>query len=390
VSPPVEGRRILYLQYVNPGSLPPLEHGSRILADRGWEVRFIGVGGGPTAAIRLPDHPRIHVRLVPGAAHGWRLRASYVRFAAAALAEAVRWRPDWIYVSDVLAAPVALLLSTITPARIAYHEHDWPDDTDVSAFQRACLRARSHLAPRTALLVAPNAERARWLGEEVAGHRHVEVVWNCPRTDEVGPARARFEPPLRLLYQGSINSALVPPNLVRALVDAPGVELVLAGYETVGSRGHIAELTALAAELGVADRVKYRGAMPRAELTALRQECELGLVMFPRRHPNRNLGAMVGASNKLFDYMSAGICPIVSDLPEWREAIADPGFALMCDPDDPRSIAGVLRRCVAEPELCREIGERGRQAILARWNYASQFPRVLAALEADPAHPSLR
>ena len=37
-------RRILYVQYTTPAGYPPLEHSSRILADRGWEVQFLGSG----------------------------------------------------------------------------------------------------------------------------------------------------------------------------------------------------------------------------------------------------------------------------------------------------------------------------------------------------------
>jgi glycosyltransferase involved in cell wall biosynthesis len=382
-------RRILYLQYVNPGSLPPLEHSSRLLADRGWTVRFLGVGGGATEALRFPEHPGIRVRLVPGAPPGWRLRLSYLAFAAAALVEVIRWRPSWVYVSDVLATPVAVLLRVLTGARIVYHEHDWPDEEQTSSFQRICLRARRVLVPRAHLRVAPNALRARWLSEKVAAGRPVEVVWNCPRLDEVSPARGRFHPPLRLLYQGSINSARVPTELVRALPDAPGVELILVGYETIGSQRYIDELLELAVRLGVGDRVRHIGAVPRSELIAVRASCHLGLSVMPPTDPDPNLSTMVGASNKVFDYMTAGICPIVSDLPEWREAFVDTGFALACDPSDPASIAGLLRDCVENPERCREIGERGRQAVLTRWNYASQFQKVLSALERDASHPTL-
>jgi hypothetical protein len=34
--------KILYLQYTNPAAYPPLEHNSRILANEGWQVLFLG------------------------------------------------------------------------------------------------------------------------------------------------------------------------------------------------------------------------------------------------------------------------------------------------------------------------------------------------------------
>ena len=43
-SVPKVTRRILYIQFTDPAVYPPLEHSSRLLADRGWEVLILGTG----------------------------------------------------------------------------------------------------------------------------------------------------------------------------------------------------------------------------------------------------------------------------------------------------------------------------------------------------------
>ena len=89
---------------------------------------------------------------------------------------------------------------------------------------------------------------------------------------------------------------------------------------------------------------------------------------------------MVGASNKVFDYLASGLALLVSDLPEWKETYVEPGYGLACNPDDPQSIASALERFLKHPTEMREMGERGRQKILKEWNYEQQFMPVLGRL----------
>lgn len=52
-------QRILYVQYTDPAAYPPIEHSSRLLADRGWQVVLLGSGTARNLNLRLPAHPRI-------------------------------------------------------------------------------------------------------------------------------------------------------------------------------------------------------------------------------------------------------------------------------------------------------------------------------------------
>ena len=103
--------RVLYVQYTNPAGYPPVEHGARLLADAGWDVLLLGIAISD-AALALGHHDRIRVKLRPPAGVGWRQKLHYAKFLAWAVAEAGRWRPDWIYASDALSCPIALVMAT--------------------------------------------------------------------------------------------------------------------------------------------------------------------------------------------------------------------------------------------------------------------------------------
>src|ERR1700744_5103433 len=94
-----ESRRILYLQYTNPGGYPPILHSSRILADRGWQVLFLGIALG-SHRLTIPDHPNIRSEQKGGCPPGWKQKLHYLWFSIWCLYWVLRWRPDWIYASD--------------------------------------------------------------------------------------------------------------------------------------------------------------------------------------------------------------------------------------------------------------------------------------------------
>ncbi len=371
--------RIVYIQYTNPALYPPLEHSSRLLADAGWKVLFLGTGA---EGLRFPRHERITVREIPFRPMGWRQKLHYAWFALWILFWTIRWRPAWVYASDSLSCPVALALSYLPGIRVVYHEHDSPDPGH-SQFMRFVLWTRRLLAVRAALRILPNQQRVKRFAEEIGNSMRVDCVWNCPTRDEVPEAR----PPLnggglRVLYHGSIVPARVPTTVLTALAMLPErVHLRIIGYETIGHRGYVRQLQELAAKLGIADRVEFLGSVPqREELLALCRQCDVGLSLMPKQSLDNNEQAMTGASNKPFDYLASGLALLVSDLPDWRTMFVDNGYALAVDPADPASMATAVRWLLEHPAELRAMGERGRQRISREWNYEQQFAPVLQRL----------
>jgi glycosyltransferase involved in cell wall biosynthesis len=255
------------------------------------------------------------------------------------------------------------------------------------SFGRMCLDARARLAARAAAVVVPNAERGRLLAAESGRAGEVHVVWNCPSRHEVVAAREAPHGPLRLVFHGSIVPDRLPLTVVDALarVSAP-VELVVAGYESAGAPGYTAALRARAAELGIAERLRFAGTIPRRDdLLRLCAESDAGFALMPAGSDDVNMRWMAGASNKPFDYLACGVCPIVSDLPDWRAAFVTPGYALACDPADAASIARVLEWAATHRGDVRAMAEAGRRRVLDEWNYEHQFRPVAELLRGGGA-----
>src|SRR5436309_3862545 len=103
--------KVLYIQYTDPAAYPSLEHSSRMLVKDGWEVLFLGTGALGADTLRFPSHDRITIRQMPFCPAGWRQKLHYLWFCLWVLGWSIRWRPQWVYASDLLSCPVALLLS---------------------------------------------------------------------------------------------------------------------------------------------------------------------------------------------------------------------------------------------------------------------------------------
>ncbi len=371
-------KKIIYVQYTNPGIYPPLEHSSRCLSQDGWEVMFLGIGALNASVLCFPAHPQITVKLMPYCPPGWRQKLHYIQFCLWVVLETWHWQPRWVYASDSLSCPVALLISFFPKLSVIYHEHDTPSSTSNSLFIRLCLTARKHLATTAKMCVLPNQQRADRF-QELMHSQKLFCVWNCPSQEEVYlPSSPRNPDELWIWYHGSIVPLQLPETILAALVILPAyVKLRVVGYETIGNEGYVEQLQKRAKELGISERFEYLGTLPtRKELFDSCQKCDIGIALFPHNNPQ----PMPGASNKPFDYLACGLALLVSDLPDWTQMYVEPGYGLACDPTYPESIAAQVKWFIEHPLERQEMGSRGKQRILQDWNYETQFATVKKSL----------
>jgi glycosyltransferase involved in cell wall biosynthesis len=376
-------RRILYIQFTDPAAYPPIEHSSILLAKRGWEVLLLGAGRTGEHIFQLPGHDRLRVKTVRLVGAGWRQKLQYVFFCCWALYWTWRWKPQWLYASDPLVCPVVWWIRKFLRVKVVYHEHDSPDlNIAHTWFMKNVFNYRKKVANCSELCVLPQHTRLLYFIETTQRSGPTVCVWNCPRLDEIQNVNSSGNHGLIIYYHGNVSSDLLPGNLIVAASRFKGVIRVqAAGYEAPGSQGYLQRLTTLATNHGMNKGLEYLGAMPRKQLLCCASKAHVGLSLTPKHSNNYNLRHLVGASNKLFDYMACGLPVLVSDLPEWVSAFVEPGYGRACDPDDPDSIETELRWFLDHPQERREMGRKCQNKIREAWNYETMFAGVLSAVE---------
>jgi glycosyltransferase involved in cell wall biosynthesis len=368
---------VLFVQATNPGAYPPLIHASTLMAEAGWQVTFLSapIDGDELA---LNPHPRIKIHAVRSRPSHVMGKVEYAVYAAAAARLAVRLRPDVVYASDALGAGPGLLAARLAGAALVYHEHDSP-----SRLHPVLEQSRRAAARAAQLVVFPNETRAHLAQRELRfSDKKLHIVWNVPMRAELVVSAATAEPPLIVYYHGSITPERLPETVSLAVRRMAGrARLRIAGYEAPGARGYVRHLIGNDKGAVVDAPIEYLGMVPqRADLLAEAARAHIGLSLMPFKSDDVNINHMVGASNKPFDYMAAGLALLVSDLPDWTRMFVQPGFARAADPTSTDSLFAALEWFVNHAHERQEMAARGRAMIESIWNYETVFAPLLKAL----------
>ncbi len=150
---------------------------------------------------------------------------------------------------------------------------------------------------------------------------------------------------------------------IAQLVDAgrDDVELLIVGGQPDDS-GHDPEadrIAALARELGIADRVVFRGQVPQAELPTVLRSVD-AVVCAPWYEP---FGIVP------LEAMACGVPVVAASVGGLIDTVVHGKTGLHVPPRDPGAIAEALEQLFEDPERARAFGRAGRQRARARYSW---------------------
>ncbi|MBN2465491.1 glycosyltransferase [candidate division WOR-3 bacterium] len=111
--------------------------------------------------------------------------------------------------------------------------------------------------------------------------------------------------------------------------------------------------------------VEFLGSLPYAAMFEALRPCLAGLILFQPERGND----FTGQPNKLFEFMGSGLAVIASDFPEIGPVVRQADSGWLVDPKEPDSIGAAMIAALSDPGLCRNRGEAGRKAVLARYHW---------------------
>jgi glycosyltransferase involved in cell wall biosynthesis len=354
---------------------------SRSLAEAGHSLSLTG----PAYDI---DHPRRHrdasgveVLELP---FGWRDEPkSHLRRLGVLVrvcVEVLRTPADVYHAHDIHVAPAAWLAARLRGAKLVYDGHElWGEPAGPGLRSRVIAavgaRIERHMVAASDVVITTNPSRADVLRER-HGRQDIEVLANVPPLErEVRPLDPGFPVGRRiLLYQGFIAAdARCFEETVRALpmVD-DDVDLVVLGFGWDAARDKI---RGWAEDAGVAGRVHFLPPRPWQELVQTAAGATVGLVPIRDGALNHRLGD----TNKLHEYLMAGLPVIASDLPEIRRVatMGDPPVGELFDPSSPESIAGALRAVLDDPDRYAARRVQARRLAETHLNWEVEERRLL-------------
>ena len=339
-------------------------------------IETVPANGGPTAR---------RLRFLGSAVHR-AARSSAVVFTrdlglAAVLLRLPRWRrPRVVYESHGVAAVVSEELPRLlgrpdlapSPAKLRrLDRRDARVWARASAYVTITRTLADELAqrygPRDRVFVVPDAadvSRSAEGGGVEPGGRPSEAA-----------VSASHVAPFVVGYAGHLYPWKGVDVLVRALALEPRARgLIVGGHPAEPDR---ARVEALAAELGIADRVDFTGHVPPAEVAQHLARASVLVV------PNTAsaMSDRYTSPMKLFEYLTLSRPIVASDLPALREVLTSEETALLVPPGDPAALAGALTRLADDPAFAAALAARAR-ALAPAFSWSARAERLEAALTA--------
>jgi glycosyltransferase involved in cell wall biosynthesis len=304
------------------------------------------------------------------------MSAAYV-----ALARLRGWQPEGVYVREVICAFWwSCLWGPLLGLPVIYEAHELEGRNPSRAKEhwvQGLLTAIDRLALTRSAAVASLTDHFRrelaWLGWRDANIAVIPDAFDAQLyqpTDQAAARRALSLPSdaLLIVYAGATFAYRGLDRLLDAFVPVatqrPDARLLL-----VGGRPHeVAALSAQAARLGLAERVRLTGALPQREVPAYLAAADLLVV------PD-TVSDVTASPLKLFEYMAMGRAIVCVDLPALREVLpADAArWVARGSTDD---LAAALSELAHDAAYRGRLGQAAAQAAPGH-TYARRAERVL-------------
>lgn len=294
----------------------------------------------------------------------------------------IRSKADAIHAHDVNVLPTAWLAAKVSGVPLVYDAHEISTDREgYKAFRKWVGWIEKKIMPGAAATITTTDMRAKFFARAYHIPRPL-VLQNRPRW--LAPVESnRLREHLKLkeswpvvLYQGGLQRGRGLDRLVEAAARVEDVYFVL-----VGGGNMEATLQALVENLKLEKRVFFIPTVPLAELPCYTASADIGVQPIE----NTCLNHLTTDSNKLFEYVIAGLPVVASALPEISQVVRRHDLGILTAPGDVDQLASALKTLVESSELRRHYASNARDAA-AHLNWEEQedslvelYQRVLPA-----------
>lgn len=167
-----------------------------------------------------------------------------------------------------------------------------------------------------------------------------------------------------ICYSGTVYDYSNQEEVLLALERLPETQYRIAGYI---EESHCQRLM----DMPSGDRVKFLGRLSRSDLHEFYQASLVGLVVYDYK---LNLGDRLGSygTNKIFEYMEAGIPFIATDYLLWKDIVDRYECGICVTPGRSDEIAAAIEFLLNDRERAYWMGQNGRRAVFDEFNWASE------------------
>ena len=260
----------------------------------------------------------------------------------------LRSNPDVVHAHDVNTLPTAWLASVLRRVPLVYDAHEISTDReDYAGFRKLVGCVEKKLMPRAAGTITTTDIRARFFALAYGIPRPL-VLQNRPRLtqaakgDKIRQELGLNKPWQIVLYQGGLQQGRGLDRVVDAARQVDNVYFVFIG----GGRLEL-PLKEQVAKLGLEQRVRFIDTVSLDDLPCYTASADIGVQPIE----NTCLNHFSTDSNKLFEYMMAGIPVVASSLPEIRKLVRKYDLGCLVKPGNTGELVSAIGKLVADDKL---------------------------------------
>ncbi len=205
--------------------------------------------------------------------------------------------------------------------------------------------------------VVANFQEALGKGVLIANFPLVGDNWDFSRDDFV--ARGNV-----LCYSGTVYAYSNQEEIVEAVGAFDDLQYRIAGYIDEEHSNRL-----LAGPNG--SKVQFLGRLSRSDLHEFYRTALMGVVIYDYK---LNLGDRLGSygTNKVFEYMEAGLPFICTDYILWKDIIDRHECGVYVAPGKPDEIRNAIAFLLEDRNRAYRMGQNGRKAVLEEFNWTSE------------------
>ena len=223
-------------------------------------------------------------------------------------------------------------------------------------------------------VVVVGSRQQQWMLDQGVDPERVHLIPCGAPTDEFTPPSEQPEGPLRFVAVSRLVAWKGVDITIRALARTASA-LAGASLVIIGDGPDRGELETLAAGLGLADRVFFRGAQSP---TVVRRELERSHVFV--QHSLDLNGWYEGFGVSLAEAAAMGLPLVASRCGGIMDQVVDGQTGFLVDQHDVDGMAKAMQRLGQDPQLRRRFGQEGRRRVVQEFDTASQVRKLEGVL----------
>lgn len=295
------------------------------------------------------------------------------------LSEALRHPATVVIAHDLPMLPVGTRYAKATGVPVVYDSHELFTEQEFGEQEKRRWRSIEEANIRAAEAVITVNQS---ISDELKRRYEldiVHVILNAERPLSESPQGGGLRSLLCLgeeaiigLFQGGLSGDRNLDRLLEGMqfVTDQRLHLVFLGDGQMAS-----SLARRAVELNLSDRVHFLSAVPQAELLALTTSADFGIIPYQATC----LNSLYCTPNKLFEFISAAVPIMASDLPELRRFVHGNGLGIVADLSTARSMGDALTRMASDGAFRRRCRDQ-LKAVRKILSWEVEGPKFAALL----------